>query len=143
MGTVYTYSPEDVAFSFGPHLITGWGKDAMIVCERDEDSFTKSVGCDGTVTRTRNANRSGTITITLSASSPSNDVLAGVVMKDELDNSGILPALCKDANGTTVCGGKAWIRKPASVEFGKEVGDREWVFDVDKLATWPGGSKTS
>ncbi len=140
MGRVYTYSPEDVAVTVGPALITGFAEDSFISCEREEDSFTKTVGCDGTVTRTRNPNRSGSITITLSQSSPANDVLAAAAMKDEIDGSGVVPVMVKDSNGTTIVAGRGWVKKPANVEFGKAAGNREWVLDVDKMATFPGGA---
>ncbi len=137
---VYTYSPEDVSLSIGGSLINGFSEGTFITVEREEDAFTKVVGSDGIVTRSKNANKSGTVTLTLKGSSPSNDILSALASKDEIDGSGVSAVIVKDNSGTTVCAGKGWIRKKAAAEFAKEISDREWTFDIGKLEHFVGGN---
>jgi hypothetical protein len=143
MGTVYTYSPEDVSVSIGSIIVSGYSEGTFVTVEREEDSFTKVVGADGEVTRSKNANKSGTLTLTLKGSSASNDLLSALASKDEIDGSGVAAVMVKDNSGTTVCAGKGWIRKKPAAEFAKEVGDREWTLDVGTLEMHIGGNNES
>lgn len=140
---VYTYSPEDVSMAIGGAVISGYSEGTFIVVEREEDAFTKIVGADGIVTRSKNANKSGTVTLTLKGSSPSNDILSALATKDEIDGSGVAAVIVKDNSGTTVCAGKGWIRKKAAAEFAKEVSDREWTVDIGSLELFIGGNNES
>ena len=46
------------------------------------------------------------------------------------------------ANGrTVVASAYAWIRKPAEVDNGKEIGNREWVLDTADMDIFIGGSE--
>jgi hypothetical protein len=140
MSKLHTYSPEDVSVSIAGAVLSGYSEGTFVVVSREEDAYSKVVGSDGDVTRSKNANKSGTIALTLKASSPSNDILSGLATKDELDGSGVAPIIVKDNSGTTICGGKGWVRKKPDAEFAKEVGDREWTFDVGTLTMFIGGN---
>ena len=84
--------------------------------------------------------RSARVTITLLQTSPSNDVLSAAAEADELAGTGVGTFLMTDLNGTTEAHApNAWVAKPAAIEEGKEVGDREWVIDVDDLEQNIGG----
>ena len=78
MALLETYDPKKVAITFAPAnsaavpINSVVAPDTFISVSRDEDSFFKTVGADGTVARTRNANRSGTIEITLMQNSEVN-----------------------------------------------------------------------
>lgn len=142
MGNVATYSPEDVSVAINGSVLSGFADGTFVLCEREVDSFVKHVGADGKVTRSKSANKSGMITLTLTGSSASNDVLSALSAKDEIDGSGVAPAIVKDNSGRTVCAGKGWIRKPPGAEFATEIGDREWIFDIDNLTMFIGGNET-
>ncbi len=141
MGQVATYSPEDVSVSVNGVGLSGYSEGTFITVEREEDSYTKIVGSDGQVTRSKNANRSGSVTLTLKASSASNDVISALSIKDEIDGSGVFVVMVKDNSGRSIYSGKGWIRKPANAEYAKEVSDREWVFDIANLLMFLGGNE--
>jgi hypothetical protein len=121
--------------------LSGYSEGTFIMVEREEDSYTKVVGSDGKVTRSKNANKSGSIALTLKASSASNDVISGFSAKDEIDGSGVFMVIVKDNSGRSIHSGKGWIRKPANAEYAKEVSDREWTFDIANLMTFQGGNE--
>jgi hypothetical protein len=131
---VSTYDPKQVILTVGGVPITGFADGTFITVERSNDSFTKSSGADGIVTRVKQNDKSGTITCTLAQTSPSNDILSAQAVLDEQSNAGVVPVQCKDNSGRTVLfSAFAWIRKPPSVEFGKEVSNREWPMDAADL----------
>lgn len=121
-------------------LITGFADGTFIKIERNADTFTKVVGADGRVARARMRDNSARVTITLLHTSPSNDVLSAAAAADRLTGSGVGAFLITDLNGTTEASApNAWIAKPAAIERGKEIGNAEWVIDVDDLDEVIGG----
>jgi len=136
-----TFNPKDVSVVVGGRVITGFGPDTFISADRENDSFTKQVGASGEVARANNNDMTGTITITLMQTSPDNDFLSGLVAADELNGSGITNVLVRDPNGTTLIeSAESWIRKPATTEFSRENGTREWVIDCAELLMTIGGN---
>jgi hypothetical protein len=76
------------------------------------------------------------------ATSASNDTLSAQHALDEASGNGAVPLLIKDLSGRTVAEApNAWIRKLPMVEFGREVGTREWVLDCDELIMFVGATK--
>jgi hypothetical protein len=121
--------------------ISGFEKESLVKLEREEDTWKKYVGADGEVSRSRNRNRSGSVTITLASTSASNDTLSAQHALDEATGNGAVPLLIKDLSGRTVAEApNAWVRKLPMVEFGREVGSREWVLDCDELIMFVGGN---
>jgi hypothetical protein len=143
MSKIYTYSPEDVSVTVNGAVISGFSDGTCINAEREEDAFTKVVGSDGQVTRSKNPNKSGTIALTLKGSSASNDVLSALASLDEINGSGVAAVIVKDNSGRSVCAGKGWIKKTPTVEFAKEVTDREWMIDIGKFTVFVGGNTAS
>ncbi len=140
MATTPTYDPDKVVVSFMGNILTHFADGTFVTLERNEDAFTLMVGADGETARARNQNRSGTLTLTLMQTSPSNDILAALAAADELDGLGVGPLLVKDLQGSTLAlAQNAWIKKIATAEFGKELGSREWVFEMDSLQLFNGG----
>lgn len=136
-----TYDPSQVLASFLGAQISGFAEGTFIKVERDEAAFTKMTGADGEVARARNKNKGGKVTFTLMQSSASNDILSAAAAADELTGTGIGPLFIKDNLGTTVVvAANAWIEKVATAEFGKELGDREWVIDCASVEMLVGGS---
>jgi len=136
-----TYDPGQVIVSFAGVILHGIAPDTFVTVERDEDGWMKTAGADGEVARTRNRNRMGRVTATLLQSSSSNDELSALAILDELSASGSGPLIVRDLNGTTLCAAEnAWIVKFANAEFAKEHGNREWMFDCDKLEMFVGGA---
>lgn len=135
-----TYSPEDIAISVAGRILENLA-DTFVTVERNEDSYTLTVGADGEATRNKNANRSGRITVTLKASSDDNLYLSGLLATDELTKLATVPVLVKDTNGNSLyTAAEAWIVRPANAEFAKEVGDREWILECAELLMVSAGS---
>ncbi len=139
---VRTYDPKQVVVLIGGVPVGGFADGTFLNVTRTADTFTKHVGADGNTSRTKSSDRSGEMTITLAQTSPSNDVLSGFALADELSNNGIVPILIKDLSGrTALVSAFGWIRKMPDVEFGKEVADRAWVFDLADIETFIGGNQ--
>jgi hypothetical protein len=138
---ITTYDPKQVVVSFLGNLLTGYAGGSFVTAQRSADSFTLHVGADGEAVRTRSSNRSGTVTVKLVQTSPSNDVLAAAAAGDELAGSGVGPLFVKDLGGRTlVAAQNAWVKKPAVVDFGADVADREWTLETDELLVFPAGN---
>lgn len=129
-----TYDPSKIIVVIGGAIIGGFADGAFVNVEYTNDFFTKVTGADKLTTRVKQNDFSGSITLTLQQSSPSNDILSGFVALDRSANAGVVPAIIKDLNGTTlVASAYAWVRKPPVVEFSKEVSNREWVLDCAEM----------
>jgi len=136
-----TYDPSQVSVIFGGQPITGFADGTFVQLERDEDAYALSIGIDGEGTRAKSNNKSGKATLTLQQSSPSNDYLTGIAKLDELRNAGVLPLLIKDNSGRTLAmAEKAYIVKLPASEFSREVSEREWIIQTDRLELFVGGN---
>jgi hypothetical protein len=132
-----TYSPDQIAVNFGGIRFSGFASGTFVEVERDEDAFTPVIGADGFSTRTQSKNRGATITVTLMASSPTNDLLMGVAIADEMSRTGVREFSLEELNGgTRMTAARTWIQKRPKIEFGKELTDRTWVFRTDAAADY-------
>lgn len=134
-----TYDPLYVRVIYGSLILHGFMDGTMITVERDEDTYTKHTGCDGEVARSRNRNQGGKVTLTLLQSSASNTDLSTMAALDEASNAGKAPLMVRDLLGNTLAAaGEAWIMKPATITYGKEIEGREWVLDCAQLEVFVG-----
>lgn len=141
MAAIKTYAPDKVSVVFGGAILTGYAEDSFVKVEVSTEAFTKHVGADGEVSRTRNTDKSGMITVKLKQTSDSNDVLSAFYNTDITTLQGYLPVIVKDNVGRTLAAGSsAWIQKLPEAEFGKEIGDREWVIEVADMQYFVGGN---
>lgn len=142
MSGVFTYSAEAVEVIVGGFSMSGLADGTFVSIERDEQAYNKITGADGTVSRSRTGNRSGTITLTLQQTSPSNDVLSGLMIADEATDAGVVPCLIKDTSGRTLhYVSAAWVQQMPTQEFGKEISEREWVLDCARIDAFVGGNQ--
>lgn len=136
-----TYSPKDVSVSFNGYDLKGYAEDEFINVTFNGDAATPVVGNDGTVSRAMNPDQSGTVTLTLKSTSPSNDVLSGLAIKDRIDGSVVGVLMIRDNKGTTLVLGKdAWVQKQPDVAFAREVGNRAWIFTVGTMSVFVGSN---
>jgi hypothetical protein len=136
-----TFDPKQVSVIVGGHIVQGFADGTFVKVARNNDMFALKVGADGEGARAKSNDKSGTLEITLLQSSASNDVLSGFATSDEISNGGQVPLLVKDGNGTTLVEAlTGWVKKKPDVEFGKEISDRVWVFESDKLDMLIGGN---
>ena len=136
---VKTYNPKEVAVIVAGRIIGGFADGTFVGVERNNDSWTLSVGADGEGTRSKSSDRSGRFTITLNQSSESNEYLSELEIADDLSGTGTFPVLIKDNSGTSIYEAEtAWIVKPAGAPFGKESDNREWIIETDYLRVFTG-----
>jgi hypothetical protein len=141
MGAPYTYDPKQVAVIVAGVPMGGFADGSFVTVERTNDTFSKVSGADGIVSRAKSNDKSGMIKITLQQTSPSNDVLQGIALLDEVSNSGVVPLIIQDFSGrSTFITAFGWVKKPPSSEFSKEVSNREWEFDCADLDIKIGGN---
>lgn len=136
-----TYDPLQVSVILGSHIVTGFADGTFVSIERNNQTFELVSGASGETARAKSNDRSGTVTITLMQTSESNSVLSGFAAADELSNSGKFPIIVKDNNGDSLYEAtEAWVQQPASVEFSKEISEREWVLETGELIMVTGGT---
>lgn len=153
-----TYDPKEVTINWnGKSLASGLAPDSFVTVSRAEDSFSKTVGADGTVARTRIADRTGEVELTLMQNSPINAILSTLALADELSSTGDVASTVTgevaegastatagiagvsnltitDPSGGLIAQAKnAWIRKIPDQELGKEYGERTWTFDCENV----------
>lgn len=138
---VKEYRPNDVVVTWNGIPITGFADGTFINAERDNPSWTSGTGSDGEGFRAKSSDQSGTVTITLLQTSAANDLLAAAAAVDELAGANVGSLLIKDNSGRTILTAQtAWIEQPASVEFAREVTNREWVIKTDTLVMGVAGN---
>ena len=143
MTTVTTYDPTKLSVIIGGVIVSGFIDGDYITAKRDEDLYTKRVGADGHVVRSRNGNKSGTIEVKLLQSSPSVNEIAALVALDNFmfDGDVLIPiAIVNPGDGAElVATTQAWLKTAPEMTFGKEVGERSFVFDCADLKLSLGG----
>ena len=75
MSSVTNYDPMKTSVVVDGLIITGFSDSSMVVITRNEDIVTTTVGTQGDVVYSENANRSGVITLSLMVTSSSLDYL--------------------------------------------------------------------
>jgi len=132
---VTTYDPRKVIVTFGGMPIGGFAGGTFINVTASADRFTKVVGADGEIARSKSADNTHEVTITLMQSSMSNRYLSTVEQLDKLASQGILPLTITDLNGGTLkFWPQAWITKDPDLGFAAELTDREWTFQTGQIA---------
>lgn len=136
-----TINAKEVSIIIGPHAVSGFAAGSFVTIAKDEPAYAKKVGTDGKVTRAKSNNDAGTVTIRLDQASASNDYLSGIALLDQASDTGVVPILIRDANGTTLISAEsAWVQKVPDTEFSNESLDREWVLDCGPMDMFVGGN---
>lgn len=134
---VTTYDPTKLSVIVGGVIVSGFIDGDFITAKRDEDLYMKRVGADGQVARARNANKSGTIEIKLLQGSPAVTELSALVALDNFmfDGDILIPiAIVSPGDGAElVASTQSWLKSPPEMSFGKEIGERSFVFDCADL----------
>ena len=139
--TVRSYDPKQVVVTFGPAVLTGYAEGTFIKIARNGNAFEKSRGADGGVDRVNKNALDYTVTLTLKQTSPINAILSGLLLADQISNSGTLPFVVKDLGGATLfTAAQAWIAKDPDQEFSDSLTTREWTFETGVAANLIGGN---
>ena len=139
--SVRTYDPKNVIVTIAGIPMSGFSDGTFLEVDRNEATWNTVVGADGFVTRGKTNNFTGTMTLTLKQSSPSNDVLSGLLALDEATNTGVFPILVKDLSGNSIYfSANAWITQYANSTFGKDINDRQWTLMLDSADIFVGSN---
>ena len=138
-----TYDPKNVTVVFGVFPIGGFADKSSIGVTKSEPTYEKVVGINGIISRGRNLNKSGEVAIVLAQTSLSNAALSLLSIADELTGDAVLPLVITEitGGGSTIVSAHAWIRKTADPHYGKELEDREWIFDCADIDIFNAGNK--
>lgn len=121
----------------------GYAEDEVLAIDWTEDWFTKYVGADGEVTRTRTNNFSATATLKYAQTADANTVLTAQLAKDIATLNGAAAGVfsVKDSGGSLlITSPRAWIIAPPQIRMGKTVQVFEWKIDLaDARASSFGG----
>jgi len=142
--SVRTYDPKQVIVTINGIPMSGFSDGTFLEIDRTEPTWNTVVGADGLVTRGKTNNFTGTLTLTLKQSSPSNDVLSGLMAIDEATNRGVFPVFVKDLSGNSIYfGGRCWVTQYANSTFGKDISDRQWTLMMDEADVFVGSNSES
>lgn len=137
---IRTYSPDRVLVLVSGVPMGGFAEDTFVEITPLADLSTMQVGADGEVARSISTNKCCTVAITLQQTSPSNDVLSGILEVDAATGSAIFPVMVQDLLGRTMFAvSQAWISKRPAMTFAREVSDRTWELTTGKPAIWIAG----
>lgn len=137
-----TYNPKKILASFNGVPIGGYADGTFMKIEFADDSFKEKVGASGEVARAQSANNMATATFTLLSTSPTNDLLMQIAAQDKLLGTGQGAFMVKDANGTSLASGNAWIKKVPDWEAAVEISNTVWVLTIEALDMFRGGNLT-
>ena len=135
------YDPALVAVIFGGARIEGMVPGSRVKVGFAE-RFKKTVGIDGEVARSKNADKTLQITIELLQTSLSNDVLMAFHIADDAAPNGVVvPAMVKNLLGTFLVNAPgAWlVGPPKEVAYGPEVVGNVWVIETGQATSFVGG----
>lgn len=131
---ISTFDPKQLIITWGEFRISGFAPGTFVNVERNEDSFTLTVGSDGEGARARSNDNSGRVTLTLLQTSLSNQQLSQALFQDELTCGGVRPLLIRNIKGTDLYQAEtSWLMKPSSAGYSSEIEPREWVLESDNL----------
>lgn len=136
-----TYAFKRVVATVAARPITGFAEDQAITIEYDADTWSKTEGCDGEVTRVHQNRKGGKITFFLAASSDLNAYFDGLQKADDVSLFGQVPIVIVDVlGGTRFMCPQGWIMKDPGHTFNRELGVKEWVFDCDEIISSHAGN---
>ena len=137
-----TYSADQVTILIGVHIASGLADGTFIQIEEIGDGVSSVAGADGEVARSMSTDPRKKVTLTVLQTSDTNDYLSGLYHLDKTTKNATVPITVKDLRGRTMfAASTAWITKMANVEFGKEVGSREWTFETANGKLFVGGNE--
>lgn len=130
--TLVTYSNKGVLITVDGIPLEGIGPDTFVTIEMPEAWTSVSSGDGKLVTRAQNNEAMIPITLTLAQGSASNQTLTNLYNLDQNTEGGrTFAILITDTNGgDEFFAEKAWISKPANLDFAKEAGTREWTLQA-------------
>lgn len=141
--TVKTYDFKKMVVVIGGVPFMGFADEGITITQ-PEDTFSDTVGADGTIVRTNLGNNQSEITINLQKTNPLNGHLLALHTTDRNTNKGVVSFSLKDLNGSTAFFTKsAWVTKPADLNAKKEAETVVWNLKTGKCYGGEAGSSIS
>lgn len=128
--TPLAFDPSQVSLLLGGYAPYGYAADTKIEVSKAEDNVIATIGTDNDLSLALNRNNSGTLTIHLQATSPSNDVLAGMAAQAKSTRLLSFPLVMNDPAGMNIISTVAWIQKTPDLSIGKETGTNDWTLGM-------------
>lgn len=125
------------------YRVVGFMEDSMVTVTPAVDRYTPYNGADNTGARIKNGNKSASVVLTLQQTSPSNDVLTELLLKDSVSrrNSGMFSVLVKDASGRSLASARqAYLTKLPEMAFTSGMSSREWTIYAFNAELYSGGN---
>ena len=129
-----SYSFTNVAVAVNGVTLSGFGAgDDVIQGRRREDAFADTVGADGLMLVTKNANRSGEFIVRLLQGSRDNAYINALFLAQEAGAFAAAAISVVDTvTGDSAVGTQGYITKPADMVRGTGANEQEWVFVVEE-----------
>lgn len=135
MATLRDYSSAQVAISWGGINFVGFAPDTFVTLSRNTPNTNNSVGADGSVGITFNADKSGTIEITLMQTSTTHRVLSAA--QAQQDFSGKLfrsnMTVTDPSGGFIAKAQRVHIMEPPEVTLGSDQNEKTWTFYAERI----------
>lgn len=137
-----TYDPSKITLSIMGFLVTAYAPGTFVTVKRNKDQKELTIGAGGEDSWTNILDKSGDMEFVVLQTSLDNDVLTGMVAKDETDNSQIGPCVLADLLGTTLCSTVGRIIKYPDVVYAAGQEARKWLVRGGQMAMVVGGNPT-
>jgi len=141
--SIRNYSPSDVSVLLaGFYQIDGFVSGSFLTISKDVQPYKTTRTADGTVARTFIKDDTYTITLKIASTSPTNDILTGIVLADSATQYVKFPMFVKDNLGTSLfLAPTCWVKETPDMEFSDGVTDRIWVIQAAQCVTNFGGNE--
>lgn len=142
VGSVRTYNLNRCIFLVNGVPVGGFSEDDAVSYSQDSEIYTKTVGADGEVTRSKINSKAGTFTFNIMNTSLSNDVFNTFLQLSQTVAVGdTFAVFIKDlASGDTIIAPVCWIESQPDMSFAREASNREWVVAAGNATTNFGGA---
>lgn len=131
MGDITNYDPKKVTVNVGGRIITGFADSSVVTVSASEDRVTPSVGVQGDVVYSENANESGTVVMSLQATSASIPYLKRLAINRE--ETDILVSDANSDTAETLSGSRCRVTKIPDRKKEKAAGSVDITIFVPKL----------
>jgi len=134
--TLKTYSPQEVTVTWGGFVeVTNFAEGSAIEVSRNADNSTQTVGMQGDVGLTYNADKTGQISFTIMQTGTTNQTLSLAQLTQ--DQTGELirgDIVISDPSGSFLCfANNCHIMTPPQVSLGDGQNSKTWTFFVERL----------
>jgi hypothetical protein len=130
------FVPESTAINWGGIDFSGFAPDTYVTASRNSPNTTNSVGADGSVGITKNADKTGTIEVTLMQTSNTHRYLAAVQAGQDVGSAQLIraPMTIVDPSGGFIAVAEGvHIMTPPEVSLGSDQNPKTWTFFAERL----------